>query len=407
VITYSLVVNVWNVAASGVTVTDILPEHLLFVGFGAVPLGGTSDWNSGTRTMEWVFGNLGVGAVTVTYQARVDSYVQENTVLRNNAQVVCAGNPTPKRASVDVNMAKIYTVKVAVYNEVGEMVEQIWVQELSQPILDVDLSQTSITSIHGQVYVDYKGVQIAAWDGTGQGGDLVTNGNYYVKVDNVDPYGVVSSVAKEVTVSRSLARAEVKIYNEAGEVVKHLYEYVNDPTGSPMNAVNLSTGILKPTSDMTPTPGGTNVVMITTANGVTLVWDGRGDNGEVVTNGRYEIALNYADGKGGEETITQGITVERGNNEAEGEIYASPNVLKGGVKQTMVRVKSVMSLTVEMKVYDVGGELVKTVKGQAGANEAELDMTGLASGVYFAMVDLTDTNGRGIQKKTMQIVLQK
>jgi len=55
------------------------------------------------------------------------------------------------------------------------------------------------------------------------------NGNYYVKVDNIDTFGVVRTTTQEVTVNRSLYKADLTIYNEAGEVVRHLLTYVDDP----------------------------------------------------------------------------------------------------------------------------------------------------------------------------------
>jgi hypothetical protein len=211
-----------------------------------------------------------------------------------------------------------------------------------------------------------------------------------------------------VTINRSVAKVQVDVYNEAGEVVRHIYAYVNDPNNAPMDSVNLSSGVIKPTADTAPTGDGTNVVTITTPNGVTLVWDGRGDNGAVVTNGRYEVAVHYTDGKGGEEAITQGITVEGGKQAVgDGDVYASPNVIKGAVRGTTVKVNTGMSLTARVKLYDVAGELVKAVQGPAGANEAGLDVTGLASGIYFAVVDLSDTQGRYIRQKTIQILIQR
>jgi flagellar hook assembly protein FlgD len=389
-------------------VTDYLPAHLIFGGFGPVPAGVTTNWIAGTRVVQWALGDLPVGAVTLTYQAMVDSYVQQGSVLTNNAQVTSLSNPVPKKASVDVTMAKIYTVKLAVYNEAGELVKSIWVQELSQQITDFDLNSATITSLDGKVYVEVKGAVIASWDGTNQGGDPVSNGEYYVKVDNVDPFGVVNSVSQMVKVNRSIAKVQVQIYNEAGEIVRHLYSYVNDPSGAPMTSMSLSSSVIKPTADTTPDGAGTNVVNITTPNGVTLVWDGRGDNGAVVTNGRYEVAVYYTDGKGGQEAITQAVTVESTNTPSGyTEIYAAPNVLKAGVTTTTVKVKTGMSLTVGVKLYDVAGELVKTLQGQAGADQAALDAGDLASGLYFAIVDLTDAQGRLIGKKTLQIVIQR
>ena len=100
-------------------------------------------------------------------------------------------------------------------------------------------------------------------------------------------YGVVTTVEKVVTVSRSIARIEVNIYNEAGEVVRHLYGYADDPGNLSTMDVKFSTNLLQPTNG-TPVPGG-SVVYITSSTGLNLVWDGRSDSGAIVTNGHYEI----------------------------------------------------------------------------------------------------------------------
>ena len=120
-----------------------------------------------------------------------------------------------------------------------------------------------------------------------------------MKIDNVDPYGTVSTVSKVVTVSRAIAKVEVNIFNEAGEIVRHIYGYVDDPENLSTADVNFSTNLLQPTEG-TPVPGGTNVVHITSSTGMNLEWDGRSDSGAIVTNGHYDIEVHYVDGKGGE-----------------------------------------------------------------------------------------------------------
>ncbi len=37
------------------------------------------------------------------------------------------------------------------------------------------------------------------------------------------------STTQQVTVSRTIYKSTILIYNEAGEVVKHLYAYMDDP----------------------------------------------------------------------------------------------------------------------------------------------------------------------------------
>jgi uncharacterized repeat protein (TIGR01451 family) len=408
VITYTITLNVTAGLVSNATVTDVLPDNLIFVGFGTEPIGVTPNWDGG-HNLTWSWSFLSPGVVSFTYQARVDNYVQQGTILRNHAQLTYDGLANPKESHVDITMATLYKVHVGVYNAVGEMVKEIWVQQLSEEIKDFDIFESPmITSVHGKVYVDYQGVQIATWDGTNQSGDPVTNGKYHLKVDNVDAYGTVDSVSHEVMVSRSIAKEEVIIFNEAGEAVRHLYSYIDDANGLTLGDVTLSTTLIKPSTSGTPVPGENGVVNITSPNGMNLTWDGRSDTGAIVTNGHYEVEVHYTNGKNGEEVVSRGVIVQSSNTSVtNGKVYAKPNVLKGGLTQTTLEVKSDVALTIHCKLYNTAGELVMVVEGGTGTKQANLNLSKLASGLYFVVVDLTDAQGRFAAHQVTQIVLEK
>jgi len=304
-------------------------------------------------------------------------------------------------------MATTYTVKVGVYNAAGELVKEIFVQELSQQITNFTLlAAPTITTLNGKVYVEVNGQEIATWDGTNNTGDPVSNGDYYVQVTNTDSYGTVSNVSEIVKVNRSLAKIEVDIYNEAGEVVRHLYAYVDDPGNMPMGNVALSTQVIQPT--VQGAANGTNQVVLNFPNGLTLTWDGKGDNGQIVTNGQYELAIHWTDGNGGEEVITKDISVERGNHPVtDGNVFVAPNIIKGQMSVS-AQVNSATPYTLTAALYDTAGERVKPSRtGMMGSNNVPLDLTGLASGLYFVVVDLTDNAGHFVQKQTTQIVLKR
>ncbi len=199
--------------------------------------------------------------MTLSYQAVVGNLLQGGTVLTNNAQLTYAGNPVPQKASVNITVAAVYKVQVAVYNEAGELVKDIWVEELSQEVKTFSLTGATITSLEGKTYVMVGGQIIASWDGTNQAGDPVSNGVYYVQVTSTDAYGVVTNVSQTVTVSRAIAQIQIDVYNEAGEVVKHLYSFADDPGNAPLGQVQLSTGMIAPRVG-TPVPGGNNAVTV-------------------------------------------------------------------------------------------------------------------------------------------------
>ena len=191
--------------------------------------------------------------------------------------------------------------------------------------------------------------------------------------------------------------------------MKHLYTYANDPTDTPMTQVNLSTAFINPSQGSSS--GSSNAsasVLITSPNGVNVVWDGTSDMGSIVTNGHYVVDVHWTDGKGTQEEISRGIVVQARNNPVtDGTVWAQPNILKGGVTTTSLQVTSSSNYTLKVGLYDVAGELIKKYEGSTGTNQATLDLAGLSSGLYFAVVELTGPNGGMVQRQITQVVLQK
>ena len=238
-----------------------------------------------------------IGTYSLTYQVKVNHFVSQGTILTNHAQLTYTGLLTPLTGSVNVQVIGAYTVKIDVYNEAGEKVAEIYSAQLSQPISSVNLSSYTLTGLSGSVTVTSQGQPVTVWNGTNGNGVPVPNGNYYVKVQNTDPYGVSTTVSQVVTVSRDLAKAEVDIFNEVGEVVRHLYTTVSDATSSQLTGMQLSANVLSVGNDQTGSSN-TNQATIVLNTGVTLTWDGRNDSGQLVTGGHYEIEVHFTNGKG-------------------------------------------------------------------------------------------------------------
>ena len=110
---------------------------------------------------------------------------------------------------------------------------------------------------------------MGTWNGTNNGGTEVTNGKYYVKIDNIDPTGVVNTQTQAVLVARHLATLTVNIYNEAGELVRRLDQTVAD-------AVTMNTGFNLSASTFSPGyKGGPNTVLTIGLSGGTTITLGR------------------------------------------------------------------------------------------------------------------------------------
>ena len=404
-ITYNLRLTVTGNGAQNVQVTDLLPSHLMNITLDAVPMNGTETTTGSTLTWNWA--SLPQGVYVFTYHGVVDNQVQVGDVLKNSAQVTYLGQTSPKASSVSIPLAELFTVKVGVYNETGELVKQLSVTELSSAVNALQSSNPTISTLKDVIGVVVGGQQLAAWDGTTQNGTPASNGKYTLQVSSTDPFGVTTSVAEQVTVSRNVAKIQVNIYNEAGEIIKHLYGLVDDPNNMSLSNFQLSSAFIQPTSG-TPVPGGNNTLTITGANGISIVWDGTADSGAMATSGHYVVEVVMANGAGSQTVISQGIVVQAGHNSgANGLVQVGPNILTGGATGTTVWINSPLNLTLTIHMYDVAGELIRTTQGAAGSNQAALDASGLASGLYLVVTDLSDANDRFIQKQISKLLIQR
>jgi hypothetical protein len=218
---------------------------------------------------------------------------------------------------------------------------------------------------------------------------------------------VVKTVTQQVLVSRSLYKVTILIYNEAGEVVKHLYAFTDDPGPNEVTGVQLSTNTIEPTngSSAAGTPTQLSIIL---SNGTTVVWDGRGDNGNIVQNGQYLIEVHTVDGQGGETVITQQVSVLGNNRKNVGILQAEPNVLTKatGLTTTIVD-NSGLGLTLTAHLYTTAGELIsqKTNTGAAGSGQVTLDFSSLASGLYLVVVDGVNAKGGVVDHQTLKIAV--
>jgi uncharacterized repeat protein (TIGR01451 family) len=408
-LTYTLGVTLGGTTLNNVVVTDTLPANVTFAGLGTVSAG-SATFYPGTSLISWTLPvTLTPGTYSLTYKTQVNVLTPGSTDLVNGAQLAFPGLLSPLTASVTVQVTGQFAVKVGVYNEAGELVKTLRMVQLSQAIFSLNLSNNVITSLNGagnQINIYSQGYLLGVWDGTDSGGNPVSNGVYHIKVDNVDPFGVVTTVTRQAMVSRSLAKVLVNVYNEAGEVVKHLLAWVDDPTGGGMTNVVLSNTVVQPGA----ASGQASTVQITVQSSgaaVTLSWDGTNDSGTFVTAGHYQLEAHWFDGRGGTTDISRGILVTGGGDRGMGTVLAQPNILSvsAGVTGTTFKSDSSQSLTLRVRIYNMAGELTAELQGTPGANQAAWDASGYASGLYLAVVDLLNSNGGKVGQKILKLVV--
>ncbi len=398
-----------NAPATAVFVQDTLPANLNFIGFQTPTPGVAVVVNQTGSLLSWNFGNpLPVGNYVLPYQASINSQAPAGTPLVNQSWVTIAGGG-PVSANCAVTVIGLFTVQVNIYNSAGEVVKTILVQNVSQPINNLTLSTSNlITTLQGPgstILIYYNGSLIGTWDGSNNSGNPVTNGTYQIKVSSTSTAGVVTSVSQQAVVNRQLSNITANIFNSSGELVRTLYNVVSDSFNSQMTNVNLSSSVISPGSVLSGNSGGLTITVITSGTPVTLTWDGTNNSATMVTPGSYTIQLNWDNGQSTTD-ISRTVLVIPASGST-GVAMARPNVLEPS--QTMITTFDGSGIpnaySVNAKVYTIAGQLVKPIQGTPGATSAQWDASGMASGIYFAVVDVLNANGGNIDHQTFKILV--
>jgi uncharacterized repeat protein (TIGR01451 family) len=414
VVTYTIIAQVSNNQSQDSILWDTVPANLTYVG-NATPVATVqalpTPGSTATGTLlSWNLGTVLPGQYVFQYQASVNQLVQGGSEVMNQANWIDFEHPTPVVASAPITIAGEYQVKINVYNESGEVVKHILIATYSQPLNNVDIQINNlISTLNGKIDIYYKGILIGSWNGTNDQNQPVTNGQYYVEIANIDPYGSVTTETKDVTVDRLVQTLNVLIYNEAGEVVRHLYQQAtNYSLQNEVVQMIVSSNTLNPNYSInTPT------IQIQWSNSSgnkigSTIWNGRNDSGTIVTNGQYFIEITSNTTNGAEEVVTQEVTV-LSNGPTTGSIYAAPNILNHGQTKLVLKVSPPLGAgnwtLSQVRLYDVDGELVAHFSGSPNTNSASYNVAGLASGLYFAVVSLKDAQGDQLGRQVVKVVL--
>ncbi len=411
ILTYFLNLVVTGNTAFGVVVTDTLPANVTYVGSGpnnpsSLP---APVVNTAVDQLTWALPPLNPGTYQLRYQTQVNNFLANGTQILNQAVMTYPGS-VPVTSVVPVVVVANDVVIIAVYNEAGELVNQIYTNNESQPLQTVSIGGNSdVTSINGPggaVTVYYAGTAVAVWNGANANGTPASNGTYFLKVDNINSTGAVSSETLPVVVTRTLYEITTLIYNEAGEVVKHLYSYVSNLGEASVSSISLSASTIDPSAAGTGTvPSQLNILL---SNGTTIIWDGTSDNGNFVQNGQYLVEVHSQNGTGPGAVMVKQVSVEDLNASAgAGVVTAWPNILKtsNGPMVTTFHTNSSLNLTLNASIYTVAGELVHVSNGSQGGNQVTWDATWLASGIYIAVVEELDSSGGVLSRQTVKLAI--
>ncbi len=401
---------------SNVVVTDSLPATVAanYVA-GSASNGGV--FNSVTNTLTWTIPYVpGETTVQLTYQLQMAMLAAEYNPVVNNAQLTYPGGVTAV-ASNSVSIIGNYIVSLSIYNSAGELLKTIATFETNVPISGFTVTGGVITTNSGVAQFYYNGILIGSWDATNISGQKVTNGDYLVKINSVDPLGEVTTVTHTVTVDISSSTLQLAVYNEAGEVVKTFTQQQLAtlltggsilPSDYNVTQAKLSSQTIDPTYGA-PTSAD-NLLTITLGSGDSFTWNGRGDNGAILTPGIYFIEFESQIPGQAPQEITMTIRVMANNSNNVVGITMGPNPIR--LDQTtqakfFINNPNLQFDTVQVRLYTLAGELMNTLLSQPGdPSEVVWDLSagGVASGAYLAVVELK-SNGGLVGRQILQVVV--
>ena len=413
-VTYTLsYANLSSATVNNAVITDSLPNAQA-VSFLSASIGGS--YNSTTNTITWNIGSLGPGMTgTVSYQVKITLYAAKYSPLVNNAQLSYLGGSLTTSHSLPV--AGGYTVTIAVYNQAGEVVKTLNSYFMSYPVNGFDMSNSVIATLQSGVSFSSNGIPLGVWDGTDNSGNEVTDGTYMLKITSTDPYGIAITTTHTVTVQVLKSTLNIVVYNEAGEVVKQFnaQELASLLSGNLLPA-DYNVGVAKTgpsliTPSYTNPNGNGNYMTITLGSGRSFKWNGTGDNGQILPSGNYYLVItsNVAGGKGGQEEVVKGFTVQAADRNGITAFYAQPNVVdtnQSGAVTFMVSTGITQIDYTKVKLYTVAGEYITTLTSQANPVQVPWDFSQnpVASGTYIAVAELY-SNGTMVGRQITRVVV--
>jgi uncharacterized repeat protein (TIGR01451 family) len=412
---YRIRIGVSQAPATQVRVWDTLPAELVLEMVPTPSIPGavvtvlslpTAGPTPGTGALViWSFPALAPGSYDLDLFTRVRDLTLGGLPIVNEAARTFAADPTPLVARAAVTVSGDIQVRITLLNQSGELIRELLAVQSSLPYDDLTLGPDSvIDSLGDRVVLYVRDLPVAIWDGTSADGRPLANGEYYIKVDSVDPGGTSTSLTRDVLVYRAFPLVDVRVYNGSGESVRVLADGLAG-TGTLTGDVHLSHDVIQPSYGT----GNTNQqVTLTLADGTTLVWDGRDRTGMIVPNGQYFIEVRTSDGKGGEIVLVREVTVRHGPLDlVDGVFLAAPNVVGWDTDRVLFTVSGASrAFTLRVRIYDTAGELVKVLQGPQGANEVEWTFPGRrpASGLYVAVVEARDASG-AFERKALKILV--
>jgi hypothetical protein len=312
-----------------------------------------------------------------------------------------------------------FIIIAEVFNETGEKVAVIGAASADSNFNTMEiLFEGHETSVYdpdsGALVVRLPGVKSQStpgdaleftWNGDNQNGQQIGNGVYYIKVTTTDQFGHNDTLIKEISLLRSDVYTWISIYNSAGELVRRLEKPV-----APASAVKMDIG------DVLYIGNDSGGIKLNYTDSEFFDWDGRNALGRPVSSGIYEIALKAKAADGTIIEISRTVTImsgEQANAPGDIKIYPNPCVVgENGPTGVTFAWSSPAPGTVNIKIYNIGGELVRVIKADMAAGSAVWDLktpagSNVNSGLFITVVEGISANGSRRVKTAKLAIVRK
>jgi flagellar hook assembly protein FlgD len=327
-----------------------------------------------------------------------------NTSTATNTYTI---TPSPSETPTPVSYP--YLLTITIYNEAGEIVRVIASEPVSAPITEVEYyaaGEANPEVITGDSELEIRlprvetpstygtGSTTYYWNGINAQSQEVGTGVYYIKVETLDQYGHTTTVIKDITVARADEYVELNIYNSAGEIVRSIRKEKTVYTGSvSLNSLGDRIIFLK--------EGGEATIKYGNNIGDYIMWDGKNQDGEIVSSGIYEVQVILKTKTGVVSEASKTVTVLREGKIYIKEVRAIPNPYvagSGGKIRIEWELESAEEGEVEIRIYNVAGELIRRIEGKLSAGSIEWDLKTekkhyASRGIYIAVMEAKNAEG--------------
>ncbi len=305
-----------------------------------------------------------------------------------------------------------YMITIELYNEAGEKVKVLVSTLSSARVNDAFLStldstgKETMTNVYNMSKDSFKiyipGINTPEqpdgagstfiWTGSNDNAQDIAAGHYYILISVQDGYGHTDILNRDVTLLKNDTYIQISIYSSSGELVRRIKE--NTAVTGTLTSLAQDTIFLDKNGTTIPLKYGSGATDY-------MNWDGRNEQGVMVSNGAYIVQIEAKTEIGitiMSKTVTI-LTEKTASTLNDIKIFPNPFTLSSKTTFVVFAWTGAPEGDVSVKIFNYAGELVNTVYGKGTTGFAHWDgkSTSLgktSSGIYTAVFTAKKTNGQ-------------